>query len=301
MGYAFTFHVVAWLTGVPIGAYVHYPTISTDMLARVQSRKKWHTNSDSISSSPILSRGKLLYELSPRAMSRGPLTLAPPQVLPPVHVPLRSGAPACVVLDGQLFVDEESRRLDHRLLGSDPRRDSFADRDGGCSIVLRDPSSSTARVVERRAANDTEAVDDRVSAMRHARDVNVRARGARAHRAQHLPVPVRAVHLCHKTNVLIGPLHRPEKDHQAQLRALAHLLREHPEYKSSSEDGVRLVLIGGSRNADDAARVEGLRALAKELSVEVTAKAHRLYALGLTHASLCHAGPRRVCRQRAVF
>ncbi|KIJ15033.1 glycosyltransferase family 4 protein [Paxillus involutus ATCC 200175] len=38
MGYAFTFPAVAWLTGasVPIGAYVHYPTISTDMLARVR-------------------------------------------------------------------------------------------------------------------------------------------------------------------------------------------------------------------------------------------------------------------------
>ncbi|KAF8547294.1 glycosyltransferase family 4 protein [Imleria badia] len=38
MGYAFTFPAVAWLTraSVPIGAYVHYPTISTDMLARVQ-------------------------------------------------------------------------------------------------------------------------------------------------------------------------------------------------------------------------------------------------------------------------
>ena len=38
MGYAFTFPVVVWLTraSVPIGAYVHYPTISTDMLARVQ-------------------------------------------------------------------------------------------------------------------------------------------------------------------------------------------------------------------------------------------------------------------------
>lgn len=38
MGYAFTFPVVAWLTraSIPIGAYVHYPTISTDMLARVQ-------------------------------------------------------------------------------------------------------------------------------------------------------------------------------------------------------------------------------------------------------------------------
>ncbi|KAI0066790.1 mannosyltransferase [Artomyces pyxidatus] len=61
MGYAFTFHVVAWLTGVNIGAYVHYPTISTDMLARVQSRRASHTNSGAISSSAVLSTGKLLY------------------------------------------------------------------------------------------------------------------------------------------------------------------------------------------------------------------------------------------------
>ncbi|KAG1761770.1 hypothetical protein EDD22DRAFT_1031025 [Suillus occidentalis] len=41
MGYAFTFHVVAWITkgSKPMGAYVHYPTISTDMLARVKARK----------------------------------------------------------------------------------------------------------------------------------------------------------------------------------------------------------------------------------------------------------------------
>jgi len=61
MGYAFTFHIVAWLAGVPIGAYVHYPTISTDMFARVQSREQWHTNTGSISSSLFLSKGKLLY------------------------------------------------------------------------------------------------------------------------------------------------------------------------------------------------------------------------------------------------
>ncbi|KAI0252784.1 mannosyltransferase [Lactifluus subvellereus] len=61
MGYAFTFHVVAWLAGVPIGAYVHYPTISTDMLARVQARRTTYANSGAISSSTILSRAKLLY------------------------------------------------------------------------------------------------------------------------------------------------------------------------------------------------------------------------------------------------
>ena len=32
---------------------------------------------------------------------------------------------------------------------------------------------------------------------------------------------------------------------------------------------VRLVLIGGSRNADDAARLEGLKSLARELGIAV--------------------------------
>ncbi|KAF9478207.1 mannosyltransferase [Pholiota conissans] len=61
MGYAFTFHIVAQLGQIPIGAYVHYPTISTDMLARVKSRKQWHTNAGHISSSATLSRLKLIY------------------------------------------------------------------------------------------------------------------------------------------------------------------------------------------------------------------------------------------------
>ncbi|KAL1677210.1 glycosyltransferase family 4 protein [Schizophyllum commune] len=61
MGYAFTYPVFKIIGGVTCGAYVHYPTISTDMLARVESRRNWHTNSSWISSSPILTRGKLLY------------------------------------------------------------------------------------------------------------------------------------------------------------------------------------------------------------------------------------------------
>lgn len=59
MGYAFTFHVVAWLSGIPVGAYVHYPTISTDMLARVEGRRTTYANSSAITSSTVLSRIKL--------------------------------------------------------------------------------------------------------------------------------------------------------------------------------------------------------------------------------------------------
>jgi hypothetical protein len=64
MGYAFTFHVVSILTGVKVGAYVHYPTISTEMIRRVESRVALHNNSASVSSSTFLTHGKLLSVLS---------------------------------------------------------------------------------------------------------------------------------------------------------------------------------------------------------------------------------------------
>lgn len=59
MGYAFTFPLVA-LTGTPVGAYVHYPTISTAMLSRVRNRASSYMNSESVSRSTILSQGKLM-------------------------------------------------------------------------------------------------------------------------------------------------------------------------------------------------------------------------------------------------
>jgi len=64
MGYAFTFHIVSILAGVNIGAYVHYPTISTEMIHRVESRVALHNNSASVSSSIFLTQGKLLQVVS---------------------------------------------------------------------------------------------------------------------------------------------------------------------------------------------------------------------------------------------
>jgi len=61
---------------------------------------------------------------------------------------------------------------------------------------------------------------------------------------------------------------RPEKDHAAQLYSLHELFKAYPEYTKAGKSQVKLVLVGGSRNAGDAARVEGLRALAKELGIE---------------------------------
>ena len=46
----------------------------------------------------------------------------------------------------------------------------------------------------------------------------------------------------------------PEKDHAAQIKAFKVLLQSHPEYKTDKRDAPRLVLLGGSRNDEDAAR-----------------------------------------------
>ena len=48
---------------------------------------------------------------------------------------------------------------------------------------------------------------------------------------------------------------------------------DHPEYKAQksglSQESIRLVLLGGARHQEDINRVESLRALAKELDIQV--------------------------------
>ncbi|XP_074650121.1 GDP-Man:Man(3)GlcNAc(2)-PP-Dol alpha-1,2-mannosyltransferase-like [Tubulanus polymorphus] len=61
MGYAFTLPIFRYLAGCKIACYVHYPTISTDMLDRVIQRQGTYNNASFISQSTILSQGKLLY------------------------------------------------------------------------------------------------------------------------------------------------------------------------------------------------------------------------------------------------
>ena len=64
---------------------------------------------------------------------------------------------------------------------------------------------------------------------------------------------------------------RPEKDHAKQVHALAKLFESHPEYKSG-EAQIKLIMAGGVRDETDEARVEGLRTLARDLGVEVSAE-----------------------------
>lgn len=61
MGYAFTFPIFKYLASSAVAAYVHYPTMSTDMLRRVRTRSKAHNNNKFVASNPFLTSIKLFY------------------------------------------------------------------------------------------------------------------------------------------------------------------------------------------------------------------------------------------------
>lgn len=61
MGYAFTLPLFKYFGGCKIGCYVHYPTISTDMLERVSQREESFNNMSVVSRSVLLTNLKILY------------------------------------------------------------------------------------------------------------------------------------------------------------------------------------------------------------------------------------------------
>ncbi|KAL7439001.1 hypothetical protein ACHAXH_005469 [Discostella pseudostelligera] len=60
-GCAFTLLVAKLLAGCKIGTYVHYPTISSDMLSLVWARRPSYNNNTQIAANPIVSYVKLVY------------------------------------------------------------------------------------------------------------------------------------------------------------------------------------------------------------------------------------------------
>ncbi|EPQ54836.1 UDP-Glycosyltransferase/glycogen phosphorylase [Gloeophyllum trabeum ATCC 11539] len=217
MGYAFTFHVVRWIGRVPIGAYVHYPTISTDMLARVRARQRWHTNADTISASRVLSLGKVLYyRIFMYHYSRS-LRLA-----------------SFVMVNSSWTKNHVDAILRH----SDPLLDALHTLPPWSLLNWISPANADSP-----------------------RDARIVYPPCDTREVAQFPLQGR------ERVILSLAQFRPEKDHAAQLHAFSILLDAHPEFKSSGASPIRLVLVGSSRNAEDAARVDSLRALATALDI----------------------------------
>uniref|UniRef100_A0A0K0CZN9 ALG11_N domain-containing protein n=1 Tax=Angiostrongylus cantonensis TaxID=6313 RepID=A0A0K0CZN9_ANGCA len=61
MGYSATLPLFRWIGGCRVAAYIHYPTISSDMIDLVSRREQTFNNADIIAQSNVLSHVKLLY------------------------------------------------------------------------------------------------------------------------------------------------------------------------------------------------------------------------------------------------
>ncbi|KAG0247946.1 asparagine-linked glycosylation protein, partial [Linnemannia exigua] len=61
MGYAFTYPAARIFGGCQVVAYVHYPTISSDMIGRVASRESGHNNANEVAKSSFYTGLKLVY------------------------------------------------------------------------------------------------------------------------------------------------------------------------------------------------------------------------------------------------
>merc|ERR1712166_32539 len=61
MGYAFTLPMARWMCGCSIAAYVHYPTISSDMEDMVASGSASHNNTSAVARSRLRTTIKLCY------------------------------------------------------------------------------------------------------------------------------------------------------------------------------------------------------------------------------------------------
>lgn len=61
MGYAFTLPLFKYLGGCKVGCYVHYPTISTDMLDKVRTRRAGFNNKRGIANNRFATKFKLFY------------------------------------------------------------------------------------------------------------------------------------------------------------------------------------------------------------------------------------------------
>ncbi|KAF8574226.1 glycosyltransferase family 4 protein [Ramaria rubella] len=221
MGYAFTFYLVRLLGEIPVGAYVHFPTISTEMLHRVQSRKTWHTNSDTISSSAVLSRSKHIYY----------------RVF--------------------MFYYSLSLRNASFLMVNSTWTKNHVD------AVLNYPSSDhilkAVHFIIRSVARS-------IFPIVRTKEVPLRPTQIVYPACDTKQMSTFALTGRRRTIISLAQF-RPEKDHAAQLYSLAELFKTYTQHRSES-DQVKLVLMGSSRNAGDAARVEKLKALAEELGVQ---------------------------------
>ncbi|XP_038674091.1 GDP-Man:Man(3)GlcNAc(2)-PP-Dol alpha-1,2-mannosyltransferase isoform X1 [Scyliorhinus canicula] len=190
MGYAYTLPLFKYLGGCQVGCYVHYPTISTDMLSVVRDRNPRFNNAAFISKNPLLSNLKLVYYY--------------------IFAWMYGFVGSC----SDVIMVNSTWTLNHILA---------LWKAGDRTNIVYPPC-------DVRTFLDIPLKDDRK-------------------KTEH-------------SIVSIGQF-RPEKDHSLQIKAFYQFL----QMKIAQGLTVKLILIGGCRNADDEERVSCLKELCENLGV----------------------------------
>lgn len=237
-GAAFTYVAAKLLFNCAVIPYVHYPTISADMLAQVREMRPTYNNNEAISGSATASGIKLwYYKLFAFAYS------------------LVLGTMSDVLIANGSWTEGHLRQL---LVG-DTDTDSQATEGegekkpgGGLRFAQGDkirrvfPPCNTETMLREKDLHPT-------AETRTEPDYVVVSGPSGA------PVGQRQCVL-----LSIGQF-RPEKDHLLQIQSFHHLLLTHPHLRAVPD--LRLVLIGSARNAGDGAIVKLCRDEIERLSV----------------------------------
>lgn len=229
-GAAFTFFV-ARLAGVSrVACYVHYPTISTDMLQRVQAGRPDYNHDSAIAASRSLTAGKLLYYRA-FAAAYSWCGLAADAIM------VNSSWTAAHVA----HMWRTNWKPQYSNSSGSSNSSGGGQRQRRCWGLL--PAAVPAQVVYPPCNTDN------LRALPLPATVTATGAGAAtaAGKRQRLIISIAQF--------------RPEKDHALQLRAFAEFRRRDP----AAFADVRLCLMGGCRDDGDAARVAALKQLAAQL------------------------------------
>ncbi|KAM0790159.1 hypothetical protein ACM66B_005478 [Microbotryomycetes sp. NB124-2] len=251
MGYAFTYPFVSLLCKVQVGSYTHYPTISTDMLRRVQSRQAGHTNTSMVASSTLLSAVKLVYyilfaELYSVCLRRADVLMV-------------NSTWTRVHIDHLLKPFGYRDDVEHEEEVSEPQR--YANGHVETEAVSTGVSTLVQQSSSLRQRESTNPVATATATLSRFRKSRILYPPCDTTKLAQLPLEIR------ESLILSVAQFRPEKEHEVQLKAFKKLLDEEPRYREGP-DKVNLILAGSVRNDQDEARVAKLRALAKEFSIE---------------------------------
>jgi alpha-1,2-mannosyltransferase len=232
-GAAFGYPVASWLFQCPkVIAYVHYPIISEDMLQLVRDRRPSYNNRVSTTSRYSISKLKYYYYLAFAKLYSFVGTFA---VLVMVNSSWTAGHISSL---WHLVPVDQDKPEDMSKLPPNYSSRSFQNRK---RLVKIFPPCNTTRWSELPlvAPNDTKLEQD-------GNDVGA------------------GVALRRQQIILSVGQFRPEKDHRLQILAFQRFLKSPEGLKYPR---TKLLLLGSSRNAEDAELVSSLRGLVQELKL----------------------------------